>query len=364
MPLADQRGGAEVALEQLVRHSPAEDRWRVVFLDRGPMAVAFERAGHAQSVVEAGRLRQGRRYLLSIARLARLLRAERPDVVLAWMTKAQLYGGPAATIAGVPSVWVQHGMPSPNGLLDRAATAWPTDGVIAVSHAVGLAQGALRPRRPVRVVHPGVDTERFDPTRLPSVAESRSRLGLPIDGPLVGIFARLQRWKGIHLLISAMRELLPAHPTLKCVVVGGVHELEPDYEAELFAQVARLGLGEQIIFAGRQVDVPLWMQAMDIIVNASAIEPFGLTVVEAMALGKPVVASASAGPSEIVRTGVDGLLVPPNDEAAIGRALSELLENPALAESLGLSGRERALAKFSSFRFAERFGEAVRELLR
>jgi glycosyltransferase involved in cell wall biosynthesis len=102
---------------------------------------------------------------------------------------------------------------------------------------------------------------------------------------------------------------------------------------------------------------------MDVVVHASANEPFGLTIVEAMALGKPVVAAASGGPLEIVSDGVDGLLVPHGDAGGLAAAVMRLLGDPELAARLGEAAQHRA-GEFSSRRYAARFAEAVRDLTR
>src|SRR3954451_13575048 len=333
MPLADRRGGSESALLELVRHAgDLGFEWRLVFLEDGPMVAG---CGVPATVIRAGRLRQVHRYAATVARLGRELRRERADLVVGWMTKAQLYAGPAARLTGTPAVWYQMGMPSSGSWLDRAATALPASGVVAASEAIGRAQRTLRPHRPVEIVHPGTDVERFDPGRLPCPADARTRLGLPAEGGLVGIVARLQRWKGVHVLVEALPHLIPQHPGLHCVVVGGAHDLEADYEPYLRRLVADLGLEERVIFAGRQSEVPLWLQAMDVVVNASAEEPFGLTIVEAMALGKPVVAAAGGGPPEIVRDSIDGLLLSRMDSKSLAAAISRILADREWAARLG-----------------------------
>ena len=361
MPLADRHGGAEAVLESFVVRAVTAD-CRVVFLEDGPLVESLRELGVSASVIPAGRLREPHQLLGAIRRLARALRNERPDAVVAWMTKAHVYSGPAARLAGVPSLWIQHGMPDRRSPLDRVATLLPARGVIAVSQAVAVAQAALRPHRPTAVVYPGIDLERFDPGGLPSPVEARRRLGLPEGAQLVGIFARLQRWKGIHILIRAIRRCADQHPEIRCVVVGGVHELEPECLTELEREVTRLGIHDRVTFAGRQSDVPLWMQAMDVIVNASFGEPFGLTVLEAMAIGKPVVVPATGGPAEIVRDSRDGVAVQPGNPAALAAALDRLLEDPALRRRLGDSGRVR-VRDFRAERFAERLTSTVRELI-
>src|SRR5439155_3346393 len=117
---------------------------------------------------------------------------------------------------------------------------------------------------------------------------------------------RLQRWKGFHVLVEAMPRILRSHPAAQCVLVGGEHALEPDYKRFLEDRITSLGLQERIHLVGQQQNVAEWTTAMDVFVHASDREPFGMVVVEAMALGKPVVASADAGPTEVITPGVDG----------------------------------------------------------
>jgi len=363
MPLARQRGGAEQLLRALLRcgRSAKGVSWQVAFLEDGPLRAEFDALGVPTTVVAAGRLRQGGRYAATVARLARLFRRERIDVALSWMVKAHLYAGPAAWLAEVPALWYQHGIPQSAGWMDRLATLIPARGVVACSEAAARVQRRRWPVRPVRTVHPCVELDRFDPERLPPPAEARRRLGLPEAGPLVGIVGRMQRWKGIHVFVEAMARVRRAHPDVHGVVVGGRHELEADYADAIEAQVAQRGLERGVTLAGFQGNVPLWVQAMDVVVHASDREPFGMVIPEAMALGKPVVAGASGGPREIITEGKDGLLAPYGDAGTLARAVSGLLRAPARADALGQAARRRAQA-FSPPRFAERLTAAIRGL--
>ena len=218
------------------------------------------------------------------------------------------------------------------------------------------------PRRPLRVVHPGVELERFAPDRLPAPPDARRRLGLPLSGPLIGIVGRLQRWKGMHVLVEALPDLLRAHPDAHAVLVGGDHALEPEYPAFLTGRIAALGLEDRVTRAGLQHNIPEWMQAMDVIVHASDREPFGIVVLEAMALGKPVVAGDAAGPTEIITDGVDGLLSPYGDAPTLARAVGRYLDDPAFARETGTAAKSRA-AEFSTQRYAQNVVQALRELL-
>lgn len=362
MPLAEQRGGGELMLTHLMQQGRGQGvEWRVVFQENGPMVAQVQSLGVPTWVIPAGRLRQAHRFPASVRQIAALARREKADVLLSWMAKPHLYGSFAARMAGIPALWYQLGLPTPPGPLDRAATWLPARGILACSQAGADAQARLTPKRPLRVVHPGVELERFDPAVLPTPAEARRKLGLPTEGPLIGIVGRLQRWKGIHVLVEAMPHILQSYPQAHGVVVGGEHALEPGYPAYVHGRIQALGLQDAMIMAGLQRNVPEWMQAMDVIVHASDREPFGIVVIEAMALGKPVVAGDAAGPTEIITDGVHGLLTPFDDAPALARAVLRHLDDPAAAARMGAAARARA-RDFSTENYAKHLIEAVGSL--
>ena len=149
-----------------------------------------------------------------------------------------------------------------------------------------------------------------------------------------------------------------AHSDAHLVIVGGAHDTEPRYGDELRVLAAMRGVADAVTFAGFQTDVPRWMQAMDIIVHASDREPFGIVVVEAMALGKPVIAGSEGGPAEIITDGVDGLLTPFDDAPALARAIDRYLGDPTFAASCGTAAHARAQA-FSAKAYAARLSAVV-----
>ncbi len=363
MPLAEQRGGSEVALLQLLKSGQGLGvRWSVIFLEDGPMVADAAACGVQSRVVPAGRLRQPHHMLAAVLKIARILSREKFDLVFSWMTKAHLYGGPAGMLARVPAMWFQLGLPDPRGWLDRCATAIPARGILACSHATAAAQTALNPARQVRAVHLGVEVSRFDPERVAAKDDARRELGLPLAVPIVGIVGRLQTWKGIHVLINAMPAILQEFPAARCVVVGGVHDLEPDYPAFLQQRIDALNLSNVVTMAGLQRNIPEWISAMDVFVHASDNEPFGLVVIEGMAMAKPIVAGSGFGPAEIITPGVDGFLTPFGDSAALADAVLRYLRDPATGRSMGQAARRRAL-DFSVERYAENLVSAIRELL-
>lgn len=343
MPLAEQHGGAELMLMHLLREARRSSSalYSLVFFDAGPMEAEARALGFPTRTLDAGRLRQPIRYAKTVAALSAWMRSERLDAALSWMAKAHLYVSPAALIAGVPAFWFQHGLPDRHWM-DRFTSALPAKRILACSEAAKAAQHRLTPHREISVVYPAVDLGQLSQTLQKDRRALRTKLGLPQDAMIVGIAARLQRWKGIHLVIEAMGALKERFPAAILVIVGGKHALEADYEEWLHKFAADCGVEDRVIFAGFQQNAAEWMFAMDIVVNASANEPFGMSLVEAMALGRAVVAVRAGGPAEIVSHGENGLLIEGNRSEEIADALATLMSDPELCSRLGLGARKRA----------------------
>jgi glycosyltransferase involved in cell wall biosynthesis len=152
--------------------------------------------------------------------------------------------------------------------------------------------------------------------------------------------------------------VLERYPNAHAVIVGGKHELEPDYSDYLSSRIESLGLNNQVTLAGYQADIPHWMQAMDIVVHASDREPFGMVIIEAMALGKPVVAGAGGGPTEIISEGTNGLLAKYGNPQQLAGQILRYLDHPAWTKSVGEAARQHA-RDFSTERFSKCLTDAV-----
>jgi glycosyltransferase involved in cell wall biosynthesis len=362
MPLGEQRGGGEKMLWDLILEGRNVDvEWLIIFLEDGPLVEQIRALGIDVRIVQSGRLRQPHLFISAVIKIVSIAQSEGADIIFGWMWKAHLYGGLAAMLANLPAVWYQLEEPSDANLMKRIANILPACAVLTLSKAGQEAQIKIWPHRPTPLVYPGVALDCFDPAILPSPLEARRKLGLPLDGSVIGIVGRLQRWKGIHVLVEAMPKVLQKYPDAHCVVVGGKHDLELDYQTFLEKQVRELGLGDRIIMAGFQQNVPEWVQAMDIFVHASDNEPFGIVTIEAMALGKPVVAAASGGPTEIITDDKNGLLAPYGDSHTLSSAILRYLDNPEFAGSVGLAAQKRA-ADFSTQKYAQNFIAAVRDV--
>lgn len=362
MPLATLRGGAEQTLLHLLdHHSITPPHWTVFFFEDGPMVDHLRAKGVKVLVINAGRLRNPFQFFRTVRTLARFFRQQKIDLVLSWMGKAHLYGGLAALWARCPAVWFQHAFPTDVRWSDRLVNLIPAQGILACSQAGAAQQEALWPSRPTQVVHPGIDLSRFHAAQRPTRVELRRRLNLPLSAPIIGMVGRLQRWKGMHVFIDAIARLREAHPNVRGVIVGGEHDYEPEYPPRLRQQIDRLGLSDAIIMTGFQSDPAAWMSTFDVFVHASDREPFGLVVIEAMALGLPVVASDTAGPTEVITAEEHGLFAPFGDDAELARQIQRYLEAPDWAAEIGRAAHTRA-QDFSAPKFADRVVDALRAL--
>lgn len=184
----------------------------------------------------------------------------------------------------------------------------------------------------------GIDDERFAPG---DRGEARRALGLPQDRTIVGIVATLRSWKGHRFLIDAVRAL--ADPKLMLVIVG-----DGPQDKALAQQVAEGGLEDRVMLAGRRDDVPLWMRAFDLFALPSyANEGVPQALVQAMLSGLACVTTAAGAIPEIAIDGRTALLVPQQDSAALGAAISRLVADPALRAELGNAARAHCRKGFT-----------------
>ena len=166
------------------------------------------------------------------------------------------------------------------------------------------------------------------------------------DTPVVGYVGRLSPGKGLEMLLEATALLVRRWPDLRLFILGdgpGVN----GYVKGLEKMTARLGLGRNVRFFGYVDGAATACAAFDAQVVCSRAEPFGLVTVEAMAQGRPVVVTDSGGSPEIVRDGIEGFLVAPDDAATLARRLDCLLDSPGLRREMGRRGRERVRRRFT-----------------
>lgn len=324
----------------------------VVLGEQGPLAAALQDAGvecvvlplspvalqHGSRTrsLSLGTLRKVAGVVSTARAVARLCRARGVRLVTTHSAKAHVYGGIAARLTGTPCVAHLHsvigaggGRRSNSRLLRFAATSLPT-ALIANSRATATSVGRFR--GPVDVVGCPVD--------LPATVPDE-----PAE-PTVTVIGRLAAVKGQDVVLRAFAAARAARPcsSARLRVVGdALFEPDREFARSLPVLAAELGIGDAVDFVGHSTDVAGELARASVVVQASRVpEGFGQTVVEAMAAGRVVIASACGGPAELVTDGLDGVLVPPSDVDALAHALVAVLGDARRRAAMGVRARAAA----------------------
>lgn len=352
------QGGAERGLVHLALNLPKFGfEPRVILLQRGPLEDWLAPIGCPVTIIPAQRVRNVYSVFSVTKTLARAIKLS--SVVISNQSKGHIYGGIAALTARVPEIWWQQQHPS-RIPLDMAASAIPSSVVVCSSDASVQAQRRLTPWRRIETIHLGTGIEEIRGF-LGSGEGIRRKFGR--DGKrLVGIIGRLQEWKGQEVFLRAAAVAAKRYRDVQFLVVGGaILGWEKDYPERLKVLCNELGIADRTHFAGHQSDVYAWFDALDIVVHASYGDPFDHVLIEALAMGKPLIATSKGGSAEIIENGKSGILVPPGDVRSMGRAITHLLEHPELARQLGAKAMRRANL-FSAETMASKFASLAQEL--
>jgi glycosyltransferase involved in cell wall biosynthesis len=262
------------------------------------------------------------------------------------MFRAELIGTRAAVAAETPVIIAtvhSSRVRSPEDVAALAALTPAMDRLIVPSTSIAAkvrneGRGAAR----FSVIPNGVDLARFAVT--PGPCTVRDEFGIPAEAPLLGVVARLEPEKGHRYLVEAMPAILRGASDAWLLIVGE-GSLEPELRS--FARSLPPPARDRIVFTGRREDVAAVTADLDVAVVPSLREAQGISILEAMARGIPVVASAVGGIPEVLTDGLDGILVPPADPPALASACIRLARSPALRRSLGEAGRATVAARFS-----------------
>ena len=303
------------------------------------------------------------RYLSSFVQVIRDARTvvteEAPDAIHANSIRAGIVMAAATIGLRVPVIWHGHDIlpRHPLSTIVRLfALITGRNRILAVSQAVvsGFMGVMLKPfgrRVPIRVIHNAVDLERFKPDSDTRVT-ARAALGLTDAQPVIGMVGQLTSRKGQLELIESFVRVTREIPEAVLLIVGEpLFNRDEEYAEGLRRTAASQGIGDRVRFLGARSDVPQLMQAMDVLVVNSHEEPFALTVLEGLASGVAVVATAVGGTPEMINDGENGCLVPARDNEALGESLITLLHEPKLRAFLGHNARKAAEARFSTHRF-------------
>jgi glycosyltransferase involved in cell wall biosynthesis len=313
-----------------------------------PIAADIERLGVPVDLLPVRRLRDPR----NLFRVVRYLRQRRADLVHTQLEFSNVLGSMASRLIGIPSVCTLHTFFDPSwgkkSWRRHLAMWWALrhfcDRIIAVSEGTRqhhIEVGRLPPDRVVTLYN-GIDLSGFVPLDEETRMAGRQALNIPLDAPVLITVAVLRPQKGIQYMIEAMPAILQAVPEARYLVVGS-----GEHETVLKEMVNTHGLTDRVIFTGVRRDIPLLLALSDVFVLPTLGEALPTVLAEAMAAGRPIIASAIGGVPEMIEDSVNGLLVPPASTDKLAEACIRLLRDPEQCRRLGCAGRQIVEERFN-----------------
>ena len=360
--------GAEQSLLQLARRID-RGRFEPLFIlpEEGPFSAALTQNAVETLFVRMPPVRRLAGVWQAVSSIARAARERRAALIHSNSIRTHLYAAAAARMTGVPLVWHERNLVTTERIDPERILMSVPDAIVCNSRAIAgrfYVRGAMPSK--VTVIYNGVDSDAFTPAVDGNTV--RSACGIGPDETVIGIASRFHEGKGHETFFRAARILsrrfgATRHKPRFLIAGGSVFAEDVEREGTLRRMVDDLGLGTAAIFAGQRGDMPELYAAMDIFVLASDAEPCGRVLFEAMASGKPVVATDTGGTPEIVRDGVDGILVRPRDPEALASALGRLIEDKRTRMMMGSAGRDWIVGEFSIERNARATEQLYERLL-
>jgi glycosyltransferase involved in cell wall biosynthesis len=306
--------------------------------------------------------------IMALGEVIRLLRKNSYTIVHTHNSKAGFIGRLAAALSRVPVVvHTIHGFsfhdferPPRRALfsfLEKIAAGW-ADKLITISEPLkewGQREGIGKPEQYI-TIYSGIEIDKFRVTI--DIEEKRRQLGIPSGHKVVGVVSKLWEGKGHISILQAAKGIIERVPEVSFLIVG-----EGYLEKQLKELTEQLGLKDHVIFTGFRTDVPEVTATFDVAVLASFFEGMGRVLLEAMVLGKPVVATRVGGIVDVVDEGINGMLVPPGDVGALAEAISRLLLDESLRQKMGEAAKEKIDARFSASNMVKKIDRIYRELL-
>ena len=370
-------GGSDIALLRMIEALKPEGLdVSVVLPGPGPLVARFQSAGARVHFVPMRQLRTlpsisyQLRYLFGIApsvsAIAAIIRRECPQIVHTNSLYC-LYGAFAARSARRPHVWHIRELAPNVPLLTKLYAAMVKQLSTHVISMTNICAGSLFGTLPAHltIMPDALDRRTWAPN--PDRQRLRRELGIAPNVPLIGFVGRLDTWKGCDVFVKAAAKVAKDWPAARFLVCGGPPNGFEAYARSL-EELARLsGAGDRMMFLGwRYVldDMPDVMAGLDVFCHTSSRpEPFGLVLLEAMAVGTPVIAARAGGPVDIVADSTSGFLTEPGNATALAGAMSRLIGDPALRKRIGDAGMARLECKFSVPQFRQHLMEVYRRVL-
>ena len=344
-------GGAQRQLVELVRLLPRE-RVAVHVISLSTVKTQYVNALKDAGIPLTCIPQSGKWDWRCFIALTKLLRRLQPSIVQTWLFTADLYGRLAAWLVRVPVIisavrsiepWKAWHYVAADRLLRHVTDVFTVNA--RVIGDVLAAREHINPKK-IRVIYNGVDLEKF---KLNGKMEDRA--------PLIGTIGRLGPEKDHGTFLQAAARVLEKVPAARFLIVGN-----GPLKGQLRRLARRLGVSLQVDFLESQSDIAPVFAALDVVVISSRYEGCCNVILEGMAMGKPVIATAVGGNPELVVPGYTGLLVPPQDAHALAKAIVRLVRSPHEARAMGLAGRQRIEQQFGLDRMVQETIALYREL--
>jgi glycosyltransferase involved in cell wall biosynthesis len=302
--------------------------------------------------------------LSSLLKLTFFLQKEKVDLINAHGYRDHFLSAVARKLAGTRAlVRTKHNhVPLKGGIFSRFLYGKLTDRVVTISEDIRriMIESGLHPEH-VTTIHTAINLDLFSPR--PKNHQLIKEFDLSLEYAIIGTIARLSERKGISFLLDAVKILTDGGRRLACLVVGGGGSGSQRKIDILKQRAESLGISQYIYFTGRRSDIPDILSLMDVFILPSLAEGLGRSLLEAMAAGRPVVASNVGGIPEAVEDGKTGILVPPQEAQCLARAVAFLLDSPERACEMGRAGRRKAEKLFDEKKMIDHICSLYEELL-
>jgi len=333
-------GGVQQQLLSLLK-AYSRERFNPIFCCLGPKEeIGKEIEGTGIEFIPLNKLRYNRFSSGIVLELHRLMKKKQIHVVRTHRYRSNLYGRLAAFFAGVPVIIASvhdnyRTDKRPKRRIMNRILSKITDKIVAVSEDVKediIRYDSIDPSK-IEVIPNGIDVERFNPEK--NTTDIRKEFSLEEDDIVIGFVGRIVPAKGLEYLLNALPYLNEEFKSIKLLIVG-----EGSLVEELKERAKKNNIFDNILFIGRRRDIPEILASINIFVMPSIAEGLPNALLEAMAMGKPIVTTEVGGIPEIVKNGFNGLLVPPRDTLSLSKAIKELIGNDRLAAKLGQAARD------------------------
>lgn len=349
---AHMMGGGQWSLYYLIKHLNKDVFHPTVLCPQeGELASKMRGAGAEVICLNMGRIRYLNPFV--IRRLFTVIKDKQIDLIHTDSSTETFYTGISARIMGIPLVWhirVSEG----EWFFDRVLAMFSTK-LILVASAISQRFGWLQTTKKMVVIYNGLDLEEFD--NFPGTSSIREEYNIAQDTVLLGCIGRIEKRKGQEYIIAAMRHLDNA----KLILVGQGKE---DYLNRITKLCNEFNIADRVLYVGYRDDIPSVLKEIDIFVFPTLRgEGFPRVVLEAMAAGKPVVATDNAGSPEAVAVGYTGYIVPTGNTSALATKLKELIADKKKRTVMGEVGRKRVKKYFTIQKNVEKIQEVYRDIL-